>query len=267
MSLKKLLNSDIFYIEVDKMFFNCDNPVVEVYGVENMSWSAQKFEVAPREYSALAFRIKGSAVISDGEKEYFINTNDILYMPQGMAYTADYTDTEMVVIHFKTLNSDKTPEIYKLNNGEEIYKLFLNANSIWKERAPAYNVYVISLLYRILGKILESYTEKSLPTCFLNAVSYMNANYKSSQLTVGDICKSSGIGETVFRRLFRENYQKTPVEYINELKIEHARNLISSGVNVEVAAYDSGFNDPKYFARVVKKRFGCTPRELKLYGK
>ncbi|MBQ3099216.1 MAG: AraC family transcriptional regulator [Kiritimatiellae bacterium] len=36
---------------------------------------------------------------------------------------------------------------------------------------------------------------------------------------------------------------------------------------IETAAYESGFNDPKYFARVVKSRFGCTPRALKAYGK
>ena len=28
-----------------------------------------------------------------------------------------------------------------------------------------------------------------------------------------------------------------------------------------------GFNDPEYFARVIKQQFGCTPRELKTYGK
>ena len=249
------------------MLFNCDNPIVDIYGVENISWNAQKVKVAAREYSALAFRIKGTAVIGSGNEDYFVNTNDILYLPQGMAYTADYTDTEIIVIHFKTLNTDKQAEVYRLNNCEEIYKLFLKADSLWKEREPAYGVYILSLLYRILGKILESYTKDSLPTHFLSAVSYINANYKSSEITVGQICKSSGIGETVFRKLFKENYQKTPVEYINELRLEFARNLISNGTPIESAAYESGFNDPKYFARVVKKRFGCTPRELRLYGK
>jgi AraC-like DNA-binding protein len=38
-------------------------------------------------------------------------------------------------------------------------------------------------------------------------------------------------------------------------------------MTIEDAACESGFNDPKYFARVVKKHFGCTPRDLKLYGK
>ena len=57
------------------------------------------------------------------------------------------------------------------------------------------------------------------------------------------------------------------MEYITRLRLEYARRLIANGVSVESTAYESGFNDPKYFARVVKKHFGCTPRNLKTYGK
>ena len=81
------------------------------------------------------------------------------------------------------------------------------------------------------------------------------------------ICRQGGISATMLRQLFKKYYQKTPLEYILSLRLEYARSLISNGVSIENAAYDSGFNDSKYFARVVKKHFGCTPRELKYYGK
>ena len=58
-----------------------------------------------------------------------------------------------------------------------------------------------------------------------------------------------------------------PVAYITDLRLEYARNLISGGMSIEAAAVESGFNDPKYFARRVKKHFGCTPSKLKTYGK
>ena len=99
--------------------------------------------------------------------------------------------------------------------------------------------------------------------------SYMNINlnFTSSEISVEDICKSSGISATSLRSLFNRHYKKTPTEYITDLRLERARNLIACGISVENAALDSGFNDPKYFARVVKNNFGCTPRELKTYGK
>ena len=48
---------------------------------------------------------------------------------------------------------------------------------------------------------------------------------------------------------------------------ENLPGIVGLGKAIELAAAESGFSDPKYFARVVKKHLGCTPRELKKYGK
>ncbi len=249
------------------MLYNGENPILRITGVEHMVWSGGTFQVKPREYSALAFRIGGSATIHSKGNCYEIRTNDILYLPQNMGYAAEYTDTEMLVIHFVTAGDDGELEIYPFQNGEEIYKRFLRAHSLWAQKEPGYEVYTMAQLYTILGMLLERETKTNLPEHFLKAVSFMNANYKSNPLSVDQICGQAGISATVFRQLFRKHYQKTPVEYITDLRLDYARNLISGGLSIENAAYESGFNDPKYFARVVKKRFGCTPRDLKTYGK
>lgn len=249
------------------MLCNGDNPILQIVGVEHMNWKGDTFKVEPREYSALAFRINGSANIIGGGREYFVNTGDILYLPQNMGYIADYTDTEIIVIHFITLRDDSEIELYKIENGEQIYKLFLQALSLWKNKEPGFTVHTLSLLYSVLGNILEKEVETNLPPHFLKAVSFINSNYKDNSISVKMICIQSGISATAFRQLFKKHYEKTPTEYITDLRLEYARNLISGGATIENAAFDSGFNDPKYFARVVKKRFGCTPRTFKNYGK
>lgn len=249
------------------MLCNCENPIVSISGVWHMCWEGGYFEVAARRHAALAFRIRGSAVITAQGREYRVNTNDILYIPQGISYTARYTDTEMLVFHFVTAAPDKNVEVYSLSNCEEVHRLFLRAHFLWKNREPAYAVYTMSLLYQILGVILEKETKSKMPAHFLNAVSFVNVNYKRNDISIDWICTQVGIGKTAFRQLFKKYYGETPVQYITELRLEYARNLISGGMPVEEAAFESGFNDPKYFARVVKKRFGCTPRALKLYGK
>lgn len=249
------------------MLYNGNDPILRILGVEHMRWSAGIFHVKPREHSALAFRIAGNAVIGSGEKEYYVNTNDILYLPQNMAYTAQYTDTEMIVVHFVTAQDDAEAEVYSFEDGQQIYKMFLRLLSLWKSREPGYAVYSMAQLYAVLGTILEKETKASMPEYFLRAISFINAHYKDSELTVDMVCAEAGIGATVFRQLFKGHYHKTPVQYITELRLEYARNLISRGASIENAAFESGFNDPKYFARIVKKYFGCTPRDLKAYGK
>lgn len=249
------------------MICNGENPILRIVDIVHTGWTAGTFPVAPRPYSSLTFRIGGSSVITCGGKEYHITANDILYMPQNLAYRADYTDTDIIAIHFVTGSDDKEPEIYSFENTGELYKMFMRASSLWENKEPGYSVYLMAQLYTILGTILEQNTISSLPQHFIDAISFINANYKDNAISVDLICAKAGISATAFRELFRKHYQKTPMQYITDLRLAYARNLISGGMTIENAACESGFNDPKYFARVVKKHFGCTPRDLKLYGK
>ena len=248
------------------MFYQGENPVQQIIAVEHLQWGACAYEVPPRAYASLTFRIRGEATVSYGEEVCFVKAGDVLYMPQGLAYTAAYTDTELLTINFVTADPDPGPEVYSLQNVEKLYAIFLSAQAIWERKTPAGGVQVMSALYKILGAICESETDTNLPPHFLKAVSYINANF-TGDISVGAVCEEAGMGATAFRLLFKQYYQKTPVEYITQLRLEYARNLIAGGIPIEQAALESGFRDPKYFARTVKKHLGCTPRALKNYGK
>lgn len=249
------------------MFCNGDNPIVQIVGVLHMKWSGGYFDIAPRRHSALAFRIKGDAVIRSRGKEYVVGTNDVLYLPQNMEYTARYTDTEMIVVHFITHTDDTAPEVYSSADAEAVYKAFTKCLSLWEGKQTGYVPFVTSEVYEILGILLKSETAVRLPEHFLSAVSYINSSYKEPTLTVPEVCRYAGISETVFRVLFKEYYGKTPIAYINDMRTEYARSLIANGETVERAAQRSGFSDPKYFARTVKRMYGCTPRSFKSWGK
>lgn len=249
------------------MFFELENTITEVCGVDQIRWNKQNCDVVPRKYCALAFRTKGEGVIHYNGKEIFVGANDILYMPQNIGYSAEYTDTEIFVIHFVTSVSDDTAEVFSLDNTEKIYKLYMEALNTWQNKKTGYKIFTLSLLYQIIGIIYKEQQIVTLPKSFVSAVSLIHSSFKDSTLSIKNICFEAGIGETYFRKLFSEHYKKKPTAYINELRIEYARNLISSGLSIEKAAIASGFEDSKYFARVVKQYYGCTPREWKDYGK
>ena len=249
------------------MLYEGTNPVLRVENVEILTSSPGTYVVEPRPYSSLSFRIRGTARIEAGDRVCSVDTNDILYLPQGMAYTAHYTDTEMITFHFVTQEKDGEIQVYSFENGEKIYRTFLQARELWQAKAPGYQLYAMSALYSVLGMICQKETDDQLPPHFLQAVSLLNSGYTDSRINMKEVCARAGIGQSTFRQLFKNHYRKTPVEYVMDLRIEHARSLIAGGMSVETAACESGFNDPKYFARAVKKRFGCTPRSFKSYGK
>ena len=173
----------------------------------------------------------------------------------------------MIALHFTEQREDGEIEVFSYESGERMYKMFLQAHAVWQNKEAGYYVSSMAQLYGILDALVECKTKIHLPEHFLKAVSYINGNYRNSRLSMETVCAYAGIGGTVFRQLFRKYYEKPPIEYVTELRLEYARKLIAGGESIENAAYESGFSDPKYLARVVKKHFGCTPRQLKNYGK
>ena len=248
------------------MFFNEKNPILEIRCEEHLQWKSGSFEIPPRSFSVLAFRIQGSARLTAKGKEYFVAPNEILYLPQNIAYTAEYSDTEMIAIHFVAAQK-ATPQVISFESGERFYALFQQVLAEWQSKESGYELQTISTTYRILAELVRSQAEAVLPAHFLNAVSFINSGYKDPSLSIEAICAQAGISQTAFRTLFKKHYQKPPSAYIAHLRLDYARNLIAGGASIESAALASGFTDPKYFARTVKKHFGCTPRELKTYGK
>ena len=130
------------------MIYNCQNPIVNIIGVEHMRWNAGDFFVKPREFSAIAFRIRGDATITAGGETYFVDSGDILYLPQALAYEARYSDTEMIAIHFLTQRNDTAPQVFSPSNPQQVYKTFLTMHTLWKNKAPGYTAYCTAQLYQ-----------------------------------------------------------------------------------------------------------------------
>ena len=94
----------------------------------------------------------------------------------------------------------------------------------------------------------------------------LHKNFRND-ITLQEIAKYSSFSPHYVSQLFHAETSLTLTQYVTKLRLEYAKNLLYSGYTVELAATMSGFSDAKYFSRVVKKHFGCTPRELKNYGK
>lgn len=243
------------------------NCVTALLDVVHLDWKENFVNVSKRNYSALVFRIKGNALIDAGDRQYRVGVNDILYMPQNVSYTAKYSDTEILAVHFKTGRDDNLPEVYSINNSEQIYRIFLKMHVLWGKKSPGYQAEILSLIYDVLARISKMNHSIEMRPDYLKGVSFMNANFKNNSISVPQICKEAGMSETNFRKYMKLYCGKTPVEYLTQLRLEYACNLIAYGVSIEQSALESGFTDPKYFSRVVKKYFGCMAKELKKIDK
>ena len=248
------------------MLYDGSNRIERLVNAEQLCWQSGSFDVKPRNVCALAFRIKGSADMFCAGKYYFIDAGDILYMPQGLGYQVDYTQTEMIAFHFVTQQDDGEPEVYTLQNRSRVHQLFLKAAELWKTKSPGYVNYCMAILYEILGEINAECLETQMPPHFKKSVDYIHQHFRE-QVEISQLCRMAGISPTAFRQHFHTYYGVTPTEYIRNLRLEYARNLLSGGMSVEQAAEKCGIGDSKYFARLIKQKYDCSPRQLKLHGK
>lgn len=91
---------------------------------------------------------------------------------------------------------------------------------------------------------------------------FIEENY-TQDLTLNEIATHAGLSKYYLSRRFRTEFGVGPKEFTLRCRIRHARVLLQNGLTVAEAAYASGFEDPNYFSRVVKKYTGLTPRTLK----
>lgn len=87
-------------------------------------------------------------------------------------------------------------------------------------------------------------------------------NYHDSAFGTRAVAKTLFISERNFQRKFKTITQRSFMEYLIEVKLEKACELLISGSKVADAAFDSGFNDPSYFSKRFKRHYGLSPTQF-----
>lgn len=93
---------------------------------------------------------------------------------------------------------------------------------------------------------------------------YMEKQMDNSDLTIDDFANELSLSRTIFYRKLKSIVGLTPVDFIREMRLKRATQLIeNSSYNFSQIAYMTGFSDPKYFSKCFKRRSGVSPREYK----
>ena len=96
-----------------------------------------------------------------------------------------------------------------------------------------------------------------------DAIKFIAAHYKEN-ISLNHIAEAIKVQPTYLCRSFKECTDKTPVEYINAMRIEEACKLLSqTDKRISSIVDELGFKEPGYFARVFKKYTGSKPSEYR----
>lgn len=100
---------------------------------------------------------------------------------------------------------------------------------------------------------------------FLNKlVEIMEANMDNGDLIVDDLVKELAVSRSVFFKKLKALTGLAPIEFIREMRVKRAAEYIETGeYSMSQISYMVGINDPRYFSKCFKQKFGITPTEYK----
>lgn len=122
----------------------------------------------------------------------------------------------------------------------------------------------------LLKTLLEEYLEDlsgledlhSVPLA--RALSFINENYQSSGLSLTDVAEHCGMTASYLSYLFKVKSGSNFKEYIDGLRLERARELLSgTDMKVEEIARAVGYDNSYSFTRFFKNNMGLTPKEFR----
>ncbi|MDE7206038.1 MAG: AraC family transcriptional regulator, partial [Lachnospiraceae bacterium] len=94
---------------------------------------------------------------------------------------------------------------------------------------------------------------------------YLEAHYMED-ICLQDAAEQLHYSDAYFCKFFKQNFDKSFIMYLSELRIEKAKELLADiTVNVKDIGQKVGYRDSSYFTKVFKRFTGVTPSEYR-YG-
>ncbi len=115
--------------------------------------------------------------------------------------------------------------------------------------------------YNILSEIMSS--RDNADDISTRAAKYISEN-AASKISLSEVSDRLGYTEDYIIRQFKKRYGVTPHEYLIDLRINNAKQLlITTDRSVSAIAYECGYSDVAAFYKAFSKRTGQSPTEYR----
>lgn len=123
---------------------------------------------------------------------------------------------------------------------------------------------LLILIGREFRKNMEGSESQSLferhRDALFDAIDFINKNF-ANEITLDDAARVAMLSQSYFRYLFKLMTQKTFTEYVNDMRISKAIDMLKSKHDMKVVdiCYEAGFNNVNHFNRIFRQSTGVTP--------
>lgn len=217
------------------------------------------FGPAVRQYWLLHYVTSGFGRFEKEGKVYHLQPGQIFVIPPHVTtyYEADSKRPWVYIWIGFTAENSLPIDLPDVITAPELGTLF-ESMKLCSKMSNGKEAYLSAKIWEMFSILLEQTKQSNDWTDA--AISFMNNNYHNP-INITEIAKRIGFDRSYFSSAFKKKIGISPQQYLLNLRMEKAAELmLKSGVKPSVAAASVGYDDLFVFSKAFKKHFGVSPR-------
>jgi AraC-like DNA-binding protein len=222
------------------------------------------FKEHAHDFLELIFFLEGKAEIRVLENVFKLKLFDLILYPPGLYHQEklnSFFHQEIICLGFSYSADAVLSEPIHITDTsgtirhtvEQIYFEYTQSD----KRNAIVDSY-IRTLFLLINRALE-YSPIEAMDIPETARQYIHEHFNEN-ISVNDICSRVSVSKSYLSRSFSARYGVAPMHYLNIVRIEAAKRLLtSSNMNISETGSRIGIGDAKYFSRLFKKITGFSP--------
>lgn len=216
---------------------------------------------------ALLYKYEGETIYQSDEKSIVSNASHLIYLPKGSAYRWTCVKSgHCIVVEFDTDCIGCDILDIDVQSSEKIKARLQRCEAELLQNHPHRHMEVCRALYDLLLSLLHEdreseYIPLKKAEKLRPAVEYMTT-HSDERLTNEQLSALAGMSTVYFRKLFTAVYGASPINYLSELRIKKAKQILKSDFgSISEVATSLGYCDVYHFSKAFKKSTGLSPMQ------
>lgn len=148
-----------------------------------------------------------------------------------------------------------TPELTELLN--KFFKIMMGSNALK-------NVYADLTFKELMIRLLQAQSLLALDinratNSVLQHLKDFVGKHITEKISLESLQKVAYMSKSSLTRMFKDELGVTPMEYVINQRLQHAKELLRMTKSVKESCFGAGFTDVNYFVRIFRRKEGMTP--------
>ncbi len=168
-------------------------------------------------------------------------------------------DKELVHVHHNAQTQEllnRMVHIYTENHQDRSYMIDLAVTEL-----------IVRLLRHQTREFIISHSHQQPDFSGLNAVIAHVKDNLEHDINIEDLCKLACMSRTKFFNEFKHKLGCTPKDFLYQLRLKHAADLLSTGRSITDICFATGYANVSHFSRRFKAFYGVSPSQYKAQQK